>query len=440
MSHPLSRRLLAAIATLVASLALAVMSALPAAAKTPGKTYCFLGVCHRVQTLAETERQVGKTVVKHTSHYDDCAKDRFNPCGLTSSGEVFNPNRPDNAASPIYPNGTKLLVHNPTTKLSAVIRVNNAGPYWGSRTLDVSRAAAERLGFAKQGVARLEIKVIRAPTRAEATYSRNRVYTPVPGPIGAFGSIDQAFAGVASAFKWFFTSPVHAAAGRPTRPETAAHAVSARISPAVLKAEAARRAAAVAAEAKAERVRRTRHAAALAWSPKPSNPEMASIAAATAADEEVAAATVMAMLMAPPGTTEAERTLTRLVYAKAIPDLLEPAEIASMEDAAPLPTAPADVVRAMSRLVHPEDALELPDEPLLVSQDSPQSASPVEAARAGASADDGAEVAALQAPPLVRTAETALARIVHRAPRIVKASLAHDATGRYLKLSLPAIE
>lgn len=443
MSRSLSRRRLAAAmsrcAVLVSAL-LALLTVSPADAKTPGKTYCFLGVCHRVQTLDETQRQVGKTVVKHTSYYDDCSKDRFNPCGLTSSGEAFRPGRPDNAASPIYPNGTKLLVFNPQTRQSAVIRINNAGPYWGNRTLDVSRGVAERLGFAKSGVAKLEIKVIGAPTPAEATYSRNREYAPVPGPTGVFGSIDQAFAGVATAFKQLFTSPVHVAAGRPPRPETAAHTVNARISPAVLRAEAAKVAAAEAAKAKADERSRTRYAAALVWTPKPSNPEMPSIAASLAEDEEIAAATVMAMLVAPPGTTEAERTLTQLVYSEAVPDLLEPAEIASLEDAAPLPTAPADVVRALTRLAYPEDAPDLPIEPQLISEARPLSASPAEAARAAASADEVTESAAPQAPALVKTAETALARIVHKAPKIVKASLAPDASGRYLKVSLPAIE
>ena len=59
-----------------------------AEAKTPGKTYCFRGFCHRVLTLAETQADVGKTALLSTSNYDDCKRDRFNPCGLTSSGAV----------------------------------------------------------------------------------------------------------------------------------------------------------------------------------------------------------------------------------------------------------------------------------------------------------------------------------------------------------------
>lgn len=163
-----------------------------AEAKAPGKTYCFVGKCHRVKTLSETESLVGKTIPLVASHYSDCSKDRYNPCGLTSSGEKFHPDRPDNAASPIYPDGTVLLVRNPATKASAVLRINNAGPYWGNRKLDVSFAAAERLGFKGRGVAKLETKILSAPNKEEAGYVRLRNYQPTPGFIGKFDSLEDA--------------------------------------------------------------------------------------------------------------------------------------------------------------------------------------------------------------------------------------------------------
>ena len=90
---------------------------------------------------------VGRTGFLKVSFYDDCRIDRFNACGLTSSGAVFRPDLTDNAASPIFPDGTVLLVFNPENKRAAVLRVNSAGPYWGDRKLDVSRAAADKLGF-----------------------------------------------------------------------------------------------------------------------------------------------------------------------------------------------------------------------------------------------------------------------------------------------------
>lgn len=82
----------------------------PVAAKTPGETYCYYGTCHRVKSIAETEALVGFAETLPASFYDSCKKDKLNPCGLTSSGEAFNPDAPDNAASPIYPDGTTLLV------------------------------------------------------------------------------------------------------------------------------------------------------------------------------------------------------------------------------------------------------------------------------------------------------------------------------------------
>jgi len=171
-----------------------------AEAKTPGKTYCFHGKCHRVRTIAETEALVGTEETLNASHYDSCKRDRYNPCGLTSSGAVFDADAPDNAASPIYPDGTTLLVWSQDTRASIVLRVNNAGPYWGDRKLDVSRAAADVLGFSGQGVATLKVRVLYAPTVAEATYSKNRTYDPVPGYIGQFASLDDAHVGAASTF------------------------------------------------------------------------------------------------------------------------------------------------------------------------------------------------------------------------------------------------
>lgn len=163
-----------------------------AQAKRPGSTYCFVGKCHRVKTLNETRSLVGKTVPLVASHYSDCRKDRFNPCGLTSSGEPFHPDRPDNAASPVYPDGTVLIVRNPKTKASVVLRINNAGPYWGNRKLDVSEAAAEKLGFRRRGVAKLETKILSAPNKKEARYSRRRKYRSLPGFIGKYDSLKEA--------------------------------------------------------------------------------------------------------------------------------------------------------------------------------------------------------------------------------------------------------
>ena len=179
-------------ALLLSLVAVPIVVAPGAAAKTPGKTYCFNRVCHRVLTLAETRRTVGKRRTLIASYYSHCRVDKYNPCGLTSSGAKFRPGHADNAASPIFPNGTKLLVWNPANKRAAVIRIDNAGPYWRNRTLDLSRAAAQKLGFRHRGVARLVVQVLQAPTRRQATYRRHRNYAPVQGYLGRFASLTNA--------------------------------------------------------------------------------------------------------------------------------------------------------------------------------------------------------------------------------------------------------
>ncbi len=183
---------------LLAAIAFPAHLGTDASAKTPGSTYCFYKTCHRVKTIAETQALIGKEHTLPASFYDDCKSDRYNPCGLTSSGEVFRPSAPDNAASPIYPDGTKLLVWSPASGRALVLRINNAGPYWGNRTLDVSRAAAETLGFKSRGVANLKARILEAPSKADATYNKHRSYEHVPGDIGVYETFAAASAAHAS--------------------------------------------------------------------------------------------------------------------------------------------------------------------------------------------------------------------------------------------------
>ncbi|MEI9901790.1 MAG: septal ring lytic transglycosylase RlpA family protein [Hyphomicrobium sp.] len=180
--------LIGAAATLIVS-----ATAVPTAdAKSPGTRYCFHGYCHRVGTLAQTDTLVGWRGYVLASYYDSCHRDPLNPCGLTSSGAVFRADLPDNAASPLLPDGTVILAYNPKTGDASVLRITNAGPYSGERKLDVSRAAAEKLGFRQQGVAALVISVLHTPTKSEANYVGRRVYPRVPGYLGRFATVDIA--------------------------------------------------------------------------------------------------------------------------------------------------------------------------------------------------------------------------------------------------------
>ena len=65
---------LACIASIASAIgAMAIPAALSTAveAKTPGKTYCFVGKCHRVKTIEETQALVGVEQPVVASHYDD---------------------------------------------------------------------------------------------------------------------------------------------------------------------------------------------------------------------------------------------------------------------------------------------------------------------------------------------------------------------------------
>ncbi len=68
----------------------------------------------------------------------------------TASGERMNP-AAMTAAHRSLPFGTKLRVVNKRNGRSVVVRINDRGPFVRGRILDLSKAAASRLGFIKAG-------------------------------------------------------------------------------------------------------------------------------------------------------------------------------------------------------------------------------------------------------------------------------------------------
>jgi rare lipoprotein A (peptidoglycan hydrolase) len=74
----------------------------------------------------------------------------------TSTGERFNENAMT-AASKTLPLGSHVRVTNPNNGRSVVVRINDRGPYVHGRSIDLSKAAAERLGIKEQGVAPVEV-------------------------------------------------------------------------------------------------------------------------------------------------------------------------------------------------------------------------------------------------------------------------------------------
>ena len=167
-----------------------IASALPVAAKAPGQVHCYGKVCHRVLSVAEVRDRVGRGVATQASYYDSAERDRFNAGLVTSSGEVFDADSPHRVASSIYPDGTELLLWNPRNGRASHVRVNDFGPFYAARTLDVTRRIAEDLGFVRAGVIEMMVIVVAAPSPSEARYRRGRSYSPSFGYIGRFNGDD----------------------------------------------------------------------------------------------------------------------------------------------------------------------------------------------------------------------------------------------------------
>lgn len=93
----------------------------------------------------------------------------------TALGEVYDMYG-YTAAHKTYPLGTVLLVTNPKNKKSLTVRVNDRGPFWNDRALDLSMGAAEFLGTKEQGVAKVNIKVLSVPSIAQS-------FVPIKGKV-----------------------------------------------------------------------------------------------------------------------------------------------------------------------------------------------------------------------------------------------------------------
>jgi len=83
----------------------------------------------------------------------------------TSNGEIFN--RDELTAAPrTLPLGTYARVTNLDNGKSVIVRVNDLGPYVRGRGIDLSEAAAARVGLVHEGIAR--VRVARLDTTASA--------------------------------------------------------------------------------------------------------------------------------------------------------------------------------------------------------------------------------------------------------------------------------
>ena len=78
----------------------------------------------------------------------------------TASGTRYDKNELS-AAHKTLPLGTRVRVTDSRTGRDVVVRINDRGPYVKGRVIDLSRAAANKLGLMAKGVSRVKVEVLR---------------------------------------------------------------------------------------------------------------------------------------------------------------------------------------------------------------------------------------------------------------------------------------
>lgn len=131
--------------------------------------FLFIGVSHPTFAQSNDKTQIGAA-----SWYGSKYHGR-----KTSSGERYNKNDMT-AAHKTLPFGTMVKVTNPDNAQSVVLRINDRGPFVGKRIIDVSEAAARKLGIHSTGVAKVKVEVLdenEAATAAASAGTKPNAYT-----------------------------------------------------------------------------------------------------------------------------------------------------------------------------------------------------------------------------------------------------------------------
>jgi len=80
----------------------------------------------------------------------------------TASGEIYDENELT-AAHRTLPFGTRVRITNMENDRSVVVTVNDRGPHNRHRVIDVSRRAADLLGFVSTGTTHVRLEVVEDP-------------------------------------------------------------------------------------------------------------------------------------------------------------------------------------------------------------------------------------------------------------------------------------
>lgn len=121
----------------------------PAAAKAPASPEPKISPAAPAASPTRTDAMEG--LAAYYSHRLDGRR--------TASGQVFDQNALT-AAHPTLPFGTKVKVTNKANGRSVVVRINDRGPTQPGRVVDLSRAAAGKLGMMKAGLVPVTLEIV----------------------------------------------------------------------------------------------------------------------------------------------------------------------------------------------------------------------------------------------------------------------------------------
>lgn len=141
---------------LIASVAAPALADQPSAILSPATTIAAsVGLVEQTPTLSQSDEPTYQTIGSGMASYygRELAGNR------TASGERFDPSALT-AAHRSLPLGSKVRVTNPKTGDSVIVRINDRGPFHGSRLIDLSEAAARQIGIraAGRGVVQLALQ------------------------------------------------------------------------------------------------------------------------------------------------------------------------------------------------------------------------------------------------------------------------------------------
>ena len=110
---------------------------------------------------------------------------------LTANGEIFDQNALS-AAHRTLPMPSVVRVTNLENGRALVVRINDRGPFAHGRIIDLSRRAAQLLGFKRQGIAKMRVELLPDETRIEISKIKGEyrsedlnLNNPAPAPNAA---------------------------------------------------------------------------------------------------------------------------------------------------------------------------------------------------------------------------------------------------------------